>query len=265
MKKIIILVIAAAVLLMGAKALIAQKEGKPRQKQKEMLRAERKEKVREEARDQEREQGEDREVVRDRPEGAPEGPQPPAPLPQRPAVQMFDRCLDELTKAYQENDRERMGQLIKRMHQFRQKLQMGRAALGEPLQGRARGWRPDMEEGRPGRFRGPQEGQRDLQPRGMGRMGRPQTPMPPSEDMGEPRPVMPREEMDRLGPDLPSPRGMRGPRPPVPPEEVGPPMGRGFGGMGRGMGRGMGMGRWERPSPPGPWCPCWRYQEEMED
>jgi len=247
MKKIIILIVSAVILLMGAETILAKKEGKPkekeRQKQKEMLRAERKEKAREEARDEEREgEEEGGEAVRERPEASPER-QPLFAPPQRPAMQMFGRWLDELTKAYQENDRERMGQLIKKMHQFRQKSQMGRAALGGPLQGRARGWRPDMEEGQLGRFGGLQKRQQGFQPGRMG-MGRPQAPMM-------------------------LPEGMEGPQPVMPPEEIGPP-GRGLGFRGRGMGggRGMGMGppsAGERPLP-GPWCPWWRYQEpEVED
>jgi hypothetical protein len=285
MKKIIILIVSAVILLMGAETILAKKEGKPkekeRQKQKEMLRAERKEKAREEAREEEREEGKDREAVRERPEASPER-QPLFAPPQRPAMQMFGRWLDELTKAYQENDRERMGQLIKKMHKFRQKSQMGRAALGGPLQGSARGWRPEMEEGQLGRFGGLQKRQQGFQPgrMGMGRMGRPQAPMLSPEEMEGPQPVMPREGIDQPTPDLP-PRGMRGARPQVPDEGMGG-WGRGFGGrgmgmgggrgmmgMGRGMGMGMGRGMGppsagERPTP-GPWCPWWRYQQPEMD
>jgi hypothetical protein len=35
----------------------------------------------------------------------------------------FDKWLDELTKAYEDNDREKMGQLIKKMYQRRERLQ----------------------------------------------------------------------------------------------------------------------------------------------
>jgi hypothetical protein len=219
----IILVVVTAGLFMGAKAFIPAKEG--------------------------------REAEHKSLEVSPENLQPPAPLPERPAVRMFNRWLDELTKAYQENDREKMGQLIKRMHQFRQNrpaFGWGRAAPGGPLPGRARG-RPDIEEGPPrmGRFRGPQEGWRGFQPR----MGRQCPCMPPPESMEGPPPVMPDEYMDRPGPDLPPPGGMRGPRPPAPLEEMGPPME---------WGRGRGMGppsAGERPFPQRSW---WRYQDEPE-
>jgi hypothetical protein len=261
MKKIIVLVVAAAILLMGAKTLLAKKEGKPkekeRQKQKEMLRAERKEKVREEGREEEREQGQDREAVRERPEGAPER-QPLFAPPQRPAMQMFGRWLDELTNAYRENDRERMGQLIKRMHQFKQKSQMGRAALGGPPLSGDRGWRADTEGDQPGRFGGLQRRQQGFQPgrMGMGRMGRPQAPMLSPEEMEGPQPVMPPEEIGPPGRGL----GFRG---------RGMGGGRGMMGMGRGMGMGMGRGMGppsagERPTP-GPWCPWWRYQQPEMD
>jgi hypothetical protein len=102
--KNIILVVVAAGLFMVAKAFIPAKEG--------------------------------REAEHKSLEVSPENLQPPAPSPERPAVRMFNRWLDELTKAYQENDREKMGQLIKRMHQFRQNrpaFGWGRAAPGGPL------------------------------------------------------------------------------------------------------------------------------------
>jgi len=48
-----------------------------------------------------------------------------------PRQQMFSRWLDELTKAYRENDREKMGQLIRKMHQLRQRVRKAMSAPGE--------------------------------------------------------------------------------------------------------------------------------------
>ncbi len=228
MKNIILAVVTAG-LLMGAKTLIGEKKGG--------------------------------EAIRKPAEVAPQEPCSPAPPPEQPGMSAtggFGRWLDELTKAYQENDRAKMGQLIEKMHQFRQNrpaFSWGRTAPAGPPPSGA-GWRPDMEEGWPGRFRGPQERWRGFQPRGM---GRPQPPMPLPEGMEGPPPVMPDEYMDRPGPDLPLPTGIKGPRPPLPPEEMGPPMkwGRRFRGRGRGMGP---PPAWERPFP-GPWCPWWRHEE----
>jgi len=45
------------------------------------------------------------------------------PEQERPGPQMFARWFDELTKAYKEKDNQRMGQLIRKMHQLRQKWQ----------------------------------------------------------------------------------------------------------------------------------------------
>jgi hypothetical protein len=57
--------------------------------------------------------------------------------------QMFGEWLDALAKAHQENDMEKMGELIKKMQQARQEMQKAREAVGP----RHRGFR----EGRRGR------------------------------------------------------------------------------------------------------------------
>lgn len=54
------------------------------------------------------------EVVQQKPEGSPPPPR-----------QAFDSWLNNLTRAYQENDREKMGQLLKEMGQARQSLTAG--------------------------------------------------------------------------------------------------------------------------------------------
>ena len=46
-------------------------------------------------------------------------PQQTRPGQNRPMQQMFGRCLDELTKAYRDNDRQKMGQLLRKMQQKR--------------------------------------------------------------------------------------------------------------------------------------------------
>lgn len=67
----------------------------------------------------------------------------------RPGMgQMAGEWLDELTNAYRENDREKMGQLIRQMHQFRQRLSAsgGREPVG-PGRGRQGGAGPGLGRG----------------------------------------------------------------------------------------------------------------------
>ena len=82
-----------------------------------------------------------------------------------PAQQMFSTWLDELTNAYRENDREKMGQLIRKMRQMRQRVRKAMGAPGEAVRD-FRG-RPGAAplEGMGGRGRG-------FQGRGMGGRGR---------------------------------------------------------------------------------------------
>lgn len=96
--------------------------------------------------------------------GAPKGrisrePQQTRPGQNRPMQQMFGRYLDELTKAYRDNDRKKMGQLLRKMQQLRQKLQQARATAGQ----RGPGFRGRDIMGRGGR---------GFPPRGMGGWGR---------------------------------------------------------------------------------------------
>ena len=81
----------------------------------------------------------------------------------------FDEWLNRLTKAYQENDKEKVGQLIEKMHKFRQKQRERRAALREhrgEFRGRGIGGRGQGFYGRGMGRRG-----RDSCGRGIGRRG----------------------------------------------------------------------------------------------
>jgi hypothetical protein len=70
--------------------------------------------------------------------------------------QRFDEWLDKLTKAYEDNDKEKMGQLIKKMRQQRETMRQRRGARSKFRQGsRHRGY---GQRGRPGQLRGGQYG-----------------------------------------------------------------------------------------------------------
>ena len=68
----------------------------------------------------------------------------------RSGQQMFNRWFNALIKAHREDDRETMGQLLRKMNQFRQRMQKGRDALGERMR-TFRGW-PGAVRGQAGRF-----------------------------------------------------------------------------------------------------------------
>ena len=225
MLKKIMLGIVVLALLAGAENLLAmEKEDNPKEKRMLMQKARRK--AAEHAEVVEREVGRHRKGMRQEDQGL-------QPRQNRPAQQMAGRWLDELTKAYRENDREKMGQLIRKMHQLRQRVRQGRAAAAES--GRAL---RDM----PGPAM-PPEGRR---PRTV------EKPRPPT-DEDWPR-MQPPEDVDVVRPLMPG-RGMRGWGQGF--------QGRGMGGRGQGFrGRGMGQGF------PGPWCPnprCpWMDEPEPE-
>jgi hypothetical protein len=230
--------IIATVVLIGAANLIAQErkdrsEARARQRQKgwaEQPRRQRagREAVREHT-EQVQQQRATKEARRKRTENLRGKPQPARPgqnqvgfpqggVPAQPG-QMFGGCLDELTKAYRANDREKMGQLLRKMHQLRQEWQeirdrgfQGRGMIGgwgRGFQGRGvrrwgRGWH-GRDIGRRGQ---------SLQDRGMtgewgrgfqGRgIGRPDPGMPPPPFMEKPEPP---EDVDRPNPPMPR-RGM---------------------------------------------------------
>lgn len=68
-------------------------------------------------------------------------PQPTRPGLYQAGPQVLSRWLDELTQAYRANDREKMGLLIKRMHEIRQRIQRVRSAQGQFWRGAATRWR----------------------------------------------------------------------------------------------------------------------------
>jgi hypothetical protein len=200
--------------LIGASNLIAQErrgrpQAKPRQRQKVQT-------------EQPRRQRADRAAVRKRMENLRDEPEPIRPGQDQPGLpqggvraqpgQMFGRWLDELTEAYRADDREKMGQLLRKMHQLRQEW---REIRGQGFQGRGmrrwdRGWQ-GRGIGRRGRsFQGrgmTDRWGRGFQGRGMtdrwgrgfqGRgIGRPGPGMPPPPLMEKPEPPMPPEDADR--------------------------------------------------------------------
>ena len=179
MLKKVMLGIVAVIVLVGAENLIAQeREVDERAEKRALRRAER----------AEREAGHKRmEGVQQKRQGF------------RPVQERFDRWFDKLTKAYRQNDREKMGQLLRKMHQFREGQTKAKDAVGERRQDFCGGARARKREagqfcgGLGGRGQGIQgrgmggQGQ-DFQARGMGRrdqglqhtgMGRPDPDMPP--------------------------------------------------------------------------------------
>jgi hypothetical protein len=175
-------------------------------------------------------------------------PQQLRPGQVRPMQEGAGRFLDELTKAYRENDREKMGQLIRKMNQLRQRMQKARSAPGErvrDLRGRPGAAQPDVKKERPEirktppkdtDWPGPPMLRRGMmmQRGGMSRWG---------QGMQGRGMMMQGRGMGRRGQGMQG-RGMM-------------MQGRGMGRGGRGMqGRGRGMGGLGR-GVPGPWCPWW--------
>ncbi|RKY25341.1 MAG: hypothetical protein DRP62_01455 [Planctomycetota bacterium] len=75
---------------------------------------------------------------------------------QKQLGQRFDKWLDELTNAYKNNDKEKMGELIEKMHQRRETMRQRRGTRSE-----FRPWlrrRGYGQRGRVGQFRGGQYG-----------------------------------------------------------------------------------------------------------
>ena len=259
MSKKIMLGIVAVILLVGAEHLIAQeRKGRPKAepKQKGQVEQLRRQRAGEEAGRGRVEGMQQRRRLRAVREAEPErvkALQQKAQRPgqDRPMQEGSGRLLDELTKAYRENDREKMGQLIRKMNQLRQKMQKARAALGE----RMRDFRGRPEAARPSAKKEQSERRKAA-----------------SKDTDRPGPPMLRRGMGRRGQGMQG-RGMsrwgrgyqRG--------DIGGWgqgfQGRGMGGWGRGLqGRGRGMGGWGRGlqgrgmggwgrGVPGPWCPWW--------
>ena len=270
MLKKIMLGIVVAVLLIEVESFAAQeRRGRPEAEQKQEAQAEqlRRRRAGDEAvrkpmggMQQRQRQRTDREAPRGPKEAAPGKPQPLRTWQNQPTPQMFSRWLNELTKAYQENDREKMGQLLRKIHQLRQKWQeaggrgfqsRGIGGWGRGFQGRGSRWGRGWQGGGLGRWpRGFQGRGMMMQRRGMiggwgrgfqGRgIGRPGPSMPPPPFMEKPGPPMPPEDIDKPSPDVPPPMGRGG-------RDMGF-QGRGMGGWGRGF-QGRGIGR------PGPGMP----------
>ncbi len=183
-----------------------------------------------------------------------EGARPPA-LPGAPAQmgsaqQGFGNWLDALTAAYRQKDREKMGQLIRKMREIRPQWQLPGQALGPRWQqgrggpGAGNMWGNRFRGGPPGRGRcpwcgwcprwGAMAGQgRGFQPRGFGwwrQQGlqptledRPDAPVPPQD---VPTPMSP-ERPRGFGwspPVGPPPALREGPAAPAPPQDVVRPM-----------------------------------------
>lgn len=148
MCKKITLVIAAVVLLIGVQSLIAQERDVDRPRGDELLaparpverqpivpdQEERPERSRIQQRDRERTERGDQPlpeppmVMENRRQPAP----PMAPTKTGPVQEDFGKWLDELTKAYRANDREKMGEIIRQMQQLRQQRQAPGKIFAEP-------------------------------------------------------------------------------------------------------------------------------------
>ena len=171
MLKKIILGIVALLLLVGAENLLAmEKKDKPKAKQKqEQVQKGRKKqtsKAKTEAKKARAKKAKAAAVARKRMEAMRGKPQQLRPGQVRPMQEGSGRLLGELTKAYRENDREKMGQLLRKMHQIRKRLQQKNDVTAKGERGfRGRpgpGMQPPKGVGRP---RPPMSG------RGMGRRG----------------------------------------------------------------------------------------------
>jgi|GEM_PF-3199827 len=135
MCKKITLIIAVVVLLAGTKSIIAQERDADRPGESRMRdtdrSAERQPIMREPVERGDIEPGRRERVQRgDQPEPEPpvvmrgrrQPAAPMAPAETGPAQEKFGKWLDELTKAYRANDREKMGELIRQMQQLRQRI-----------------------------------------------------------------------------------------------------------------------------------------------
>ena len=227
MLKKIALAIVAMALLLGTENLIAHEgKGKPKEKQKHMQKQKAQAK-------QFHKQQPGKKAGRKCTEGEIFEQQGPVfgQMHNRPMMgKRFDKWFNQLTKAYHENDREKMGQLLRKMRQLRQRRRAERDALGEhrryfpsePGFGRGRG---GIGRGRPWRFRGdlgrcgrdfPHRGMmrwgRGFQRRGVGRRGHgmPYEAVPP-EGMCRPEMGFPPRDMGESGHKFRH-RGMNAPR-----------------------------------------------------
>lgn len=160
MCKKITLIIAVVALLIGVQSLIAQERDADRPRESGLRDparpAERQPVMREPVEGGDMERGRRERAERgDQPEPGPpvavEGrrrPAPPmAPAKTGPVREDLGECLDELTRAYRANDREKMGEIIRQMQQLRQQQMPGKV-FGQRGQDFDQG--PKVEKGRPG-------------------------------------------------------------------------------------------------------------------
>jgi len=166
MYKKVALIIAAVALLIGVQNLIAQERDVDRPREGELRDpprpAERQAVIGERG-----ERAERGDIERGRRERAERGdqprPEPPmgmedtrrpappmAPAKTGPVQEDFGRWLDELTKAYRANDREKMGEIIRQMQQFRRQRQTPGKVVGKGGQDYGRGPKVEAEKVRPG-------------------------------------------------------------------------------------------------------------------
>jgi len=145
MCKKIILIIAVVVLLAGTQSLTAQERDADRPRESELRDparpAERQPVMRERAERGDIEPGR-RERARRGDQPAPEPPMPVegrrqpappmAPAKTGPVQEDFSRLLDDLATAYRQNDREKMGEIIQQMQQFRRQWQARGKVAAEP-------------------------------------------------------------------------------------------------------------------------------------
>ena len=195
MLKKVMLGIVAVIVLVGAENLIAQeREVDERAEKRALRRAER----------AEREAGHKRmEGVQQKRQGF------------RPVQERFDRWFDKLTKAYRQNDREKMGQLLRKMHQFREGQTKAKDAVGERRQDFCGGARARKREA--GQFRGGLGGRgQGLQGRGMGGQGQDF----PARGIGRRGQGIQGRGMGGQGQDFQA-RGMGRPDPDMPPRGMG--------------------------------------------
>ena len=167
MLKKIMLGIVAAVLLLGVVNLLAkEKTGKPKTKQKQAQKLQQEEKWH--AKQQLQKQKAAKKAAQKAMEGKQQKQKSLRHKQARPIQKRFDKWFRKLTKAYRQNDREKMGQLLRNMHQFREGQTRAKDAVGEYRQD-FRG-RDEAGKGRHGQFHGgPCRHGQGLQRRGMGR------------------------------------------------------------------------------------------------
>ena len=162
MYKKVTLIIAAVVLLIGVQSLIAQERDVDRPREGELRNpprpAERQAVIGERAERGDIEPGRRERAQRgDQPKPEPpmvmedtRRPAPPmAPAKTGPVQEDFGRWLDELTKAYGANDREKMGEIIRQMQQLRRQRQMPGKVVAKGGQDFDRGPKVEAKKVRP--------------------------------------------------------------------------------------------------------------------